>query len=79
MTRATIFYVRDNLGTLQLRLVWQVLMDMLSQNDSTEAGAEEPPLKGDVTLTYDQLVKDLLEHEKAFIRELNMISKVPGK
>lgn len=58
----------------------QVLMDMLIQSKSAEPAksnvVEEPPVKENVTLTYDQLVKDLIEHEKAYIRELNMISKV---
>ena len=58
----------------------RVLMDLLNQCSSGDIPKsntiEEPPPKIDATLTYDQLVKDLIEHEKTYIRELNMISKV---
>ena len=56
----------------------RVLMDLLSQCSSGDKPntIEESHPKMDATLTYDQLVKDLIEHEKSYIRELNMISKV---
>ncbi|XP_047480152.1 son of sevenless homolog 2-like [Penaeus chinensis] len=54
----------------------KVLMDMFQQDEDGEMSAvvEDPNL--DTSLTYDELVKDLIQEEKAYIRELNMIIKV---
>lgn len=51
-------------------------MDMFQQDEDGEMSAvvEDPNL--DTSLTYDELVKDLIQEEKAYIRELNMIIKV---
>ncbi|XP_076042569.1 son of sevenless homolog 2-like isoform X2 [Oratosquilla oratoria] len=48
-----------------------VLMDMFQQEGPPVE--EAPPLP---SLTYDELVKDLINEEKAYIRELHMITKV---
>lgn len=49
---------------------------MFQQDEDGEMSAvvEDPSL--DTSLTYDELVKDLIQEEKAYIRELNMIIKV---
>lgn len=54
----------------------KVLMDMFQQDEDNEMSGvvEEPNL--DTSLTYDELVKDLIQEKKAYIRELNMIIKV---
>lgn len=54
----------------------KVLMDMFQQDEDGEMSGvvEEPNL--DTSITYDELVKDLIQEKKSYIRELNMIIKV---
>lgn len=51
-------------------------MDMFQQDEDGDISAvvEEPNL--DTSITYDELVKDLIQEKKTYIRELNMIIKV---
>lgn len=54
----------------------QVLMDMFQQDEDGDISGvvEEPNL--DTSITYDELVKDLIQEKKTYLRELNMIIKV---
>ncbi|KAK7074473.1 Son of sevenless 1 [Halocaridina rubra] len=54
----------------------KVLMDMFQQDEDNEVSGvvEDPNL--DTSLTYDELVKDLIQEQKTYIRDLNMIIKV---
>ncbi|KAB7496925.1 Son of sevenless-like protein 2 [Armadillidium nasatum] len=61
--------------------ILKVLMDMFHQDDGNDDPllgplVEEPSSFVDGSLTYEDLVKDLIIEEKAYIRELHMIKKV---
>lgn len=53
----------------------KVLMDMFYQDVEVSLNIEEEPITC-LTLTYDEVVKNLIHEEKQFIRDLNMVIKV---
>ncbi|GIY92459.1 son of sevenless homolog 2 [Caerostris extrusa] len=53
----------------------KVLMDMFYQDEDVALSIEEEPIRR-TSLTYDEVVKDLIHEEKQYIRDLNMIIKV---
>ncbi|KAG8175655.1 hypothetical protein JTE90_006830 [Oedothorax gibbosus] len=53
----------------------KVLMDMFYQDEDVSLSIEEEPTRR-TSLTYDEVVKDLIHEEKQYIRDLNMIIKV---
>ncbi|XP_035214652.1 son of sevenless homolog 2-like isoform X1 [Stegodyphus dumicola] len=53
----------------------KVLMDMFYQDEDVALSIEEEPTRR-TSLTYDEVVKDLIHEEKQYIRDLNMIIKV---
>ncbi|XP_042901359.1 son of sevenless homolog 2 [Parasteatoda tepidariorum] len=53
----------------------KVLMDMFYQDDDVALSIEDEPIQRK-SLTYDEVVKDLIHEEKQYIRYLNMIIKV---
>lgn len=50
-------------------------MDMFYQDEDVALSIEEEPTRR-TSLTYDEVVKDLIHEEKQYIRDLNMIIKV---
>ena len=55
----------------------KVLMDMFFQDDEVSLGVEEElPIKRRDSLTYEDIVKDLVSEERQYTRDLNMIIKV---
>lgn len=50
-------------------------MDMFYQDDDVALSIEDEPIQRK-SLTYDEVVKDLIHEEKQYIRYLNMIIKV---
>ncbi|KAK3864097.1 hypothetical protein Pcinc_023177, partial [Petrolisthes cinctipes] len=54
----------------------KVLMDMFQQDEEGELGGVGEEINVDTSITYDELVKDLIQEKKTYIRELNMIIKV---
>ncbi|XP_013393700.1 son of sevenless homolog 1-like isoform X1 [Lingula anatina] len=53
----------------------KVLMDMFFQDDEVSLTVEEEPVRRD-SLTYEEIVKDLVLEETQYLRELDMIIKV---
>jgi son of sevenless-like protein len=53
----------------------QVLMEMFSPGDEVSLSLTEEPQRR-VSLTYEEMVKDLVLEEDQYIRDLNMIIKV---
>lgn len=53
----------------------KVLMDMFYQDEDVSLSMEEEPVRR-TSLTYDEVVKDIIHEEKQYIRDLNMIIKV---
>lgn len=56
--------------------ILQVLMDMFQQDEYGETSGQPEDPNVDISITFDELVKDLIQEKKAYIRELNMIIKV---
>nr|XP_045604246.1 son of sevenless homolog 2-like isoform X1 [Procambarus clarkii] len=54
----------------------KVLMDMFQQDEDGEMSGVVEDTNLDTSITYDELVKDLIQEKKTYIRELNMIIKV---
>ena len=54
----------------------QVLMDMFQQDEYGESSGQPEDPNVDISITFDELVKDLIQEKKTYIRELNMIIKV---
>ena len=55
----------------------KVLMDMFFQDDEVSLGVEEElPRKRRDSLTYEDIVKDIVLEETQYTRDLNMIIKV---
>lgn len=50
-------------------------MDMFYQDEDVALSIEEEPTRR-TSLTYDEVVKDLIHEERQYIRDLNMIIKV---
>ncbi|XP_014673942.1 PREDICTED: son of sevenless homolog 1-like [Priapulus caudatus] len=53
----------------------KVLMDMFCQDDDVPLPIEEEPMNRG-SLTYEEVVKDMVHEENQYIRDLNMIFKV---
>lgn len=53
----------------------KVLMDMFYQDEDVSLNIEEEPIRR-TSVTYDEVVKDLIHEDKQYIRDLNMIIKV---
>lgn len=51
-------------------------MDMFQQDEEGELGGVGEEINVDTSITYDELVKDIIQEKKTYIRELNMIIKV---
>ncbi|MPC43132.1 Son of sevenless 1 [Portunus trituberculatus] len=54
----------------------KVLMDMFQQDEYGESSGQPEDPNVDISITFDELVKDLIQEKKTYIRELNMIIKV---
>lgn len=54
----------------------KVLMDMFQQDEYGESSGQSEDPNVDISITFDELVKDLIQEKKTYIRELNMIIKV---
>lgn len=59
---------------------WQVLMDMFHQdeegNSSTGIIEESEGIQRRKSISYEEVVKDLIHDEKQYLRDLHMIIKV---
>lgn len=51
-------------------------MDMFQQDEYGESSGQSEDPNVDISITFDELVKDLIQEKRTYIRELNMIIKV---
>lgn len=51
-------------------------MDMFQQDEYGESSGQPEDPNVDIDITFDEVVKDLIQEKKTYIRELNMIIKV---